>query len=399
MQPRQDIVKLFSTFIQFDLDRFNGWATDPRLRRSMKQCLDKVAESEIAENFWALYWHKIWQEQPQSLSSQHLTAYLQEVCFWAAQKTISGFTSTQYGVADCFQAAIVKIDKVLKGFDSDRGYNLKSYASITFGNLIRELLRQKQEIDISSEWSLLRKISQKRSIESLENAGIDPKTIESCILAWNCFRQIYVPERANATRQLKKPDEATWNAIVKLYNEERHGKLIEPGKPATPQTIEAALLLCARAARAYFNPTVTSLNQSKPGYDGGEILNDIVGEVDDSLLTEMIAAEEVDRRTQQHGDLDRILNEAINSLSQDEQKLLELYYQQGLKQAQIAQELNTQQYNISRKLAKTRNYLLKALARWSESSLHISLTSDILKGISALLEEWLFGHYNNHSNL
>ena len=396
MQPRQDIVKIFSTFIQFDCDRFNGWATDPRLRRSMKQCLEKVSNSETSENFWALYWHKIWLEQPQGLAKQHLTAYLQEVCFWSTQKTISGFASTQYGIADCFQAAIIKIDKIFKGFNSDRGFNLRSYASITFGNLVRELLRQKQEIDISSEWSLLRKLSQKRLTESLENAGRDFKTIESYVLAWNCFRQIYVPERANSTRQLQKPDEATWKAIIKLYNEERYGQLSDPGKPLTIQPIEAILLICAKAARAYFNPTVTSLNQPKPGYDSGEILSDIVGEVDDSLLTEAIIEEEVRQRTQQHSDLDRVLTEALNSLSQEERKLLELYYQQGLKQAEIAQQLKTQQYNISRKLAKTRNHLLKALARWSENSLHISLTSDILKGISALLEEWLFGHYNRN---
>lgn len=395
MQPRQNIIQIFSTFVRFDFDRFNGWATDPTLRRSMKQSLEKVSNSETSESFWALYWHKKWQKQPQSLAKQHLTAYLQEVCFWSTQKTISGFNSTQYGIADCFQSGIIKIDKILEGFDPERGYNLQSYASITFSNLIRELLRQRQEVDISSEWSLLRKLSQKRLLEALETAGKDAKNIESCILAWNCFREIYVPQRASSTRQLQKPDEATWEAIVKLYNEERYKQLQDPGKPTTPKILEALLLSCVKAARAYLNPTVTSLNQTKPGYDSGEILNDLVGEIDDSLLTEMIVEEETQQRNQQYSEIDRILTESLDSLSQEEQKLLQLYYQESLKQAQIAERLNTQQYNISRKLSKIRNYLLKALARWSENSLHMTLTSDVLKGISTLLEEWLLSHYNN----
>jgi hypothetical protein len=100
--------------------------------------------------------------------------------------------------------AIARIDKVLKGFDRERGFNLKSYASITFANLIRELLRQQKEIDICSDWSLLRKLSQKRMMEALVDAGLDPETIESYVLAWNCLKTIYVPDRPSSTRKLAK---------------------------------------------------------------------------------------------------------------------------------------------------------------------------------------------------
>ena len=167
MLPRQDIIQIFSTFIQFDYDRFSSWATDARLRRSMRQSVSKITQ-ENSENFWALYWHKIWLEQPTGLAKEHLAAYLQEVCFWSAQKTITGFSSSQYGVPDCFQVAIAGVDRVLKGFDHERGFNLKNYAGITFSNLIRELLRQKREIDICSDWSLLRKLCSRKLCLSLE---------------------------------------------------------------------------------------------------------------------------------------------------------------------------------------------------------------------------------------
>ena len=394
MLPRQDTVKIFSTFIQFDYDRFGSWATDNRLRRSMRQCLEKV--SADSENFWVLYWHQIWLEQPQSLAKEHLAAYLQEICFWSSTKTISGFSSTQYTVPDCFQVAIAGIDKVLKGFDRERGFNLKSYASITFSNLIRELLRQKKEVDICSDWSLLRKLSQKRMTEALLGAGLDAEVVETYIWAWNCFKTIYVPERANSTRKLPKPEPETWIAIANLFNKERNTQLSVAADVATPENIEKWMLICVKAARSYLFPNVTSINQPKPGYESGEIVDSLVGEVDDSLLSEMIADEDAQQRSQQQTDINQFLTTTIKTLKPEEQKLLELYYSLELKQAEIAKELNTQQYTISRKLSRARKALLKALAKWTESTMHISLTSDILDNISSLLEEWLAGYYGSN---
>ena len=393
MLPRQNTVKIFSTFIQFDYDRFGGWATDARLQRSMRQCLDKVAR-ENSSNFWALYWHQIWQEQPQGLAKEHLTAYLQEVCFWSAVKTIQGFSSNQYTVPDCFQIAIARTDKVLKGFDRDRGFNLKSYASITFGNLIRELLRQKKEIDICSDWSLLRKLSQKRMDEALANAGLDFETSERYILAWNCLKTIYVPERASSTRKLSKPERETWNAIAELYNRERLTQLENSSDTATAESVEQWMMKCVKAARSYLFPNVTSLDKPKPGHETGAMVDSIAGEVDDSLLSDLIDREEARERSQQQADINQFLSNCVEKLKPEEQKLLELYHSLGLKQAEIAKQLDTQQYSISRKLARARKTLLKALAQWIQSTMHISLTSDILDNISALLEEWLAGYYN-----
>lgn len=394
MIPRQDTVKIFSTFILFDSDRFSGWATDSRLRRSMRQSLAKIS-TESSENFWALYWHQIWLEQPSSIAREHLAAYLQEICFWSSSKTINGFSSTQYTMPDCFQVAIAGIDKVLKGFDRERGFNLKSYASITFGNLIRELLRQKKEIDICSDWSLLRKLSQKRMTEALAGAGLDPEVVESYIWAWNCFKTIYVPERANSTRKLPKPESETWVAIANLYNKERRTQLKVAGEAITPEQAEKWMLVCVKAARSYLFPNVTSINQPKPGYESGEIVDSLVGEVDDSLLTDMIANEEAQERNQQQTDINQFLTATVQNLKPEEQKLLELYYSLELKQAEIAEKLNTQQYTISRKLSRARKKLLSALAKWTEETMHISLTSDILKNISSLLEEWLAGYYGS----
>ncbi len=81
MHPRQSIIEIFSTFVQFAADRFSGWATESNLRRSIQSCVTHTPQ-ETSEYFWALYWYKLWQvAETKFLAKQHLTAYLQESCY------------------------------------------------------------------------------------------------------------------------------------------------------------------------------------------------------------------------------------------------------------------------------------------------------------------------------
>lgn len=391
MLPRQEIIEKFSTFVQFNLDRFSGWVTDSRLRQSMKGCLAQVSPVNTADNFWALYWYKSWQSNPASLARGHLSAYLQEVCYWAAQKTITDFTSTQYSLADCFQAAIASIDKILKGFDPNQGSRLKNYASIVFYNQVRLFLRQRQEIDICSDWGLLRKISRKRLVEALQNAGLTSE-IERYLLAWHCFKTLYVPTQRSSTRQLAKPTPETWEAITQLYNSERYRHFQSPGSDNNPDQIEQWLMECAKAARAYCYPTVTSINTPKPGQTN-ELVDTLEGKGEESLLSELIIEEETKQRINQQAQIQQVLTTAIGALAAESQQLLVLYYTEQLSQTEIAQQLGIKQYTVSRRLSRIRESLLQTLAQWSKEHLHISLTSDVLKSTSAVLEEWLVGYY------
>jgi len=85
----------------------------------------------------------------------------------------------------------------------------------------------------------------------------------------------------------------------------------------------------------------------------------------------------------------------LGKLPPQSQKLLQLYYQQGLTQQQIAKQQQIQQYQVSRQLAKTRESLLLAIAKWSQETMHISPTSNVVKYISAVLEEWLQNYFGN----
>ncbi|BAY48631.1 hypothetical protein SAMD00079811_62570 [Scytonema sp. HK-05] len=393
MRSRQGIVEIFSTFVQFDADAFSRWVTDPKLRRSMHNCVERSLEEE-SETFWAIYWHRIWEIQASPLAAAHITAYLQEVCYWVAKKMKMN-TPGQHSVADFFQTAIARIDKVLRGFNPQLNSNLKIYAEYAFSNLIKDVLRKRQEVDMCTEWGLLHKLSQKRLVESLRQAGYNSETIARYILAWRCFLQLYVPTDAATAHKLVKPDNARLQAIAQLYNTERLSQLSCPSPVSTPESLESWLLACAKAVRSFQYPTSVSIDTPIPGQETGELLDRLTGNFQESLLNEIIAQEEAETIAARSTEINVVLSNALAKLDTKEQALLEAYYKQELTQQQIAQQLGVKQYTVSRQLTKLKRTLLLALTQWSQQKLHTSLTSNVIDSMSNSLEEWLLVHYRH----
>jgi RNA polymerase sigma factor (sigma-70 family) len=401
MRPRQNIIDIFSTFLQFEADRFSSWVTDPKLRRSMHNCLGQLPDAQASENFWALYWHKRWKAQPTVLVEAHLSAYLQETCYWSTQRVIPRSTSLPCKLSDYFQIAIAQVPKILNSCDPEQRATLKSYSQVAFGNIIRDALRQQQQIDLCNDWGLLLKLSRKRLKESLQHAGLTDQTIARYLLAWTCFEAGYVLSNSPGIRKIQRPNPATWDAIANLYNTQRQTQLNPPGEECTPETLEKWLLYCANQARSHLYPKVTSLNVPKPGQGAGELLDDLPEAASESLLAGMIEREEAQTRQTQQTQIHAVLTAALAQLDSQAETLMQLYYRQGLTQQQIAQQLEVKQYTVSRRLTKARESLLLALTRWSKETLHISTTSNVVKHISTVLEEWLqdyYGNLNHHSS-
>ncbi|MDP5338460.1 MAG: sigma-70 family RNA polymerase sigma factor [Nodularia sp. (in: cyanobacteria)] len=391
MQPRQNIIEIFSTFVQFDGDRFSHWAMESRLRRSIQSCLQETPK-DTKSDFWVLYWYKYLQiPETKILAQQHLTAYLQEPCYWVSQKTAVNFISNQYKLSDCFQIAIAQVDRVLQSFNPEQGSNLRNYASIVFASAIRETLRQVHEVDICTDWGLLRKTSQKRLDESLQNAGLSSETINAYILAWQCFKTLYVPTKAANSRQLSRPDEQIWQAIATAYNS-------QTSQQVNPQTLEKWLLSAAKAVRKYLYPSPDSLNISKGGDNSGELLDSIPGTEQESLINNIICQEEAQTRASVQMEINQVLADAIAQLEPQVQQILHLYYSQQLNQDAIAQQLEIKQYTVSRRLTKVKEILLRSLANWSQDILHISVNTDLLKSMSVVIEEWLHNYYSVSSD-
>ncbi|MDZ8224995.1 sigma-70 family RNA polymerase sigma factor [Nostoc sp. ChiVER01] len=389
MQPRQGIVEIFSTFVQFDVDQFSGWATDAKLRRSMKVCLE--SSTEKSDTFWALYWYRVWQTQSSPVALAHISAYLQEVCYWTARKFALNFP-TQSSVADYFQMAIAHINKILKTFNPQYSSHLKAYAELTFESIIKDALRLHREADICSDWALLHKLSRKRLVQSLQNAGFNTQNIESYVLAWECFKELYTGDNTKI-RQLAKPDARTWEAISNLYNAERLSRLSSLTAATNQQTIEAWVLSAAKAVRTFLYPKFVSADAPLKEDEGN--LLDILPVVQTSLLTEIIEQEEAVNMRSQQTQLNQVLSQAIAALDAESQKVLQAYYVQQLTQQEIAAQLEIKQYTVSRRLSTIKKSLLLTLTQWSQNTLHISPKSDVVDAINTSLEEWLKVQYSH----
>jgi RNA polymerase sigma factor (sigma-70 family) len=359
----------------------------------MEAALEQFAESS-SETFWMLHWYEHWQARTHALAMPHLTAYVQETCYWTAQK-LTRMLPGQQSVADLFQTAIAHVEKVLKGFNPQLSVNLKSYAECRFASVLKNVLRQQREASFCTDWFLLHSTSKKRLVEALQQFGESPATIQNDVLVWRCFQECYVPQTSQQAHKLAKPNSERWQAIATAYNAERLSHLGATNPAATPEWVEKRLLHCAKAIRAYQLPAIVSVDAPLPGQESGDLLDNLPDDAQATGLTELITQEEQTQRANQQKQMTAVIQTAIAELDETGRSLLQLYYQQGLTQQQIAQTLDIKQYTVSRQLSRLRQKLLLALANWSQQTLHIALTSGVLDGMSDILEEWLKIYYSS----
>ncbi len=386
---------IFSTFAQLEADRFSKWLTDMKLRRSMHSCLKtQDLANTFTDNFWSLYWYKIWisKSQLSNLAKQHLSAYLQETCYWVAEKAIAKFAVFGHGLADYFQMSITELETVLEGYNPDKSTSLKTYASMAFPSRLKDMLRQRKEADICTNWGLLRKVSKKVVLEALQNAGLSPTQVAQYRLAWTCFRMLYLQNQPGGTQKLPQPDRQLWENVAVLYNSQRHSQLTFPGSECNSEVIEQWLTKITIYIRHYLYPSVASLYVHNQNEDSNSEF-DIKNAASESLIADIIAQEDAQNRRTQISQMNDVLLSALQKLDAQSQTLLELYYRQEMTQQQIIQELKISQPTVSRRLLKGRESLLEALINWSQKAENISVNSNQIKDMSAALEEWLRINY------
>ncbi|NEQ50920.1 MAG: sigma-70 family RNA polymerase sigma factor [Leptolyngbya sp. SIO3F4] len=390
MHSRTDILTIFSTFIQFAGDRFDIWISDPRLARSMQQALLQTDTTDRSEKFWTLHWYRL--QQRNTKAARHLWAYLQEPCYWAADRVTRRFSMVQCSLADGFQIAIANVDRILIGYNPDYGSTLKAYAHTSFGNCIRDQLRQRQEINISSDWGLLRRLSQTQLTQALLTAGFIE--IASYILIWRCFKAVCTPEPGRPVRSLPTPSNKQFEAITNRYNQMRQQLPTTSidSQLINTQQLTMELTKLANIARAYLNPTITSLNQPQYDDSGEEQLDALP--TNDNPMKKLLDEEDYVQQQQYMEQIGEILENSLSDLDQSSQTLLSLYYQQTYTQTDIARQLNIQQYQVSRKLSRIRRQLLLSIVSWSKETLHIPKESTILGDVSEVIHEWLQHHYS-----
>jgi RNA polymerase sigma factor (sigma-70 family) len=385
MNPRTSILDLFSTFAELEKDSFRRWATDGKLRRSIQKYAAShtdLSEDYQSERLCSIYWFQQWQSQVSPLAELHLFAYLQEPVYRVSQQMVQRAHAGKYTLADYFQIANTNLHRVLAGFSIDRGSSLKTYASLVLTNALKDNLRQRQVVDICSDWALLRKWSKKRITEVLDRLGMTEAEIAQYQLAWFCFKTLYTPNDS-AGEKSAPPNAAHWQEIANFYNAQRLNQLVEPSANLTPNQIEAKMDKLARWLRDYLYPAVNSLNRPKPGEEMGEFQDDLSNDCGATLLDITIEQEELDQRSSQQLQMQNMLTNGLQNLLPELQEILQLFYQQQLSQQELASHLKLSQPTVSRRLKKAEESLLQSLLTWSEAGAsHLCDKYKYSKGVS-----------------
>ena len=229
-------------------------------------------------------------------------------------------------------------------------------------------------------------------MEALGNAGLSAKQTSQYRLAWTCFKQLYVQNQSRASQCLTEPTSQLWQAIANLYNDSRHQLTMETPECAAKQ-IEEWLNQSVVYLRVYLFPRIKSLDTFKTDSDTRKTV-DLPDPNSDSLIADIIAAEEFQERQNQISQMFGVLLTAFQALDIKSQEIIKLYYQEELTQQQMVQQLQMSQPTVSRKLVKGRESLLEALVRWSQE-LNISVNPNQIKDMSIALEEWLKNQLGN----
>lgn len=387
------MIETFSRFLSFINDRECSWRYDPALRRSMREQLARFSP-EVSEQEIVHYWHQHWFDRTHALAEGHLHAYLQKSCYWAARRFVSTYVTGNYSLADCFQIAATQSTRVLRGFNPAHGSSLERYAAPVFNSIIRETLRQQREAHICTSSALLREVSKKRFIEALHHKGLTDRETKRSLLAWECFRRVYVPTYAGTSKKLQWPGPEVWQAILVEYNREAVG-LGLPGQTQS-EDLENLLRDCVAAVRNYIFPTRVSYNEPAPGHES-DLLTSLRAEGADSLIDALADQEEEANRRVELTALNGLLKQTLAALEPQMREVVDLYYSQACTQQQIAEKFGTQQYTVARWVQRVRRELLFAAGRWQGKDLHKTLNTELLKEMSVFIDQWLSRHYRHPS--
>jgi RNA polymerase sigma factor (sigma-70 family) len=396
MIKRSTIVEQFSTFILWEDNRFRHWHSDPRLQRSISNVLAQNAA--LTSSQWAAFWHHQLDsiDPNRSLqtrqSREHLYAYLQEPCYQAAFDIWNTYRNyaTEYAIADYFQCGVLRFDKLLSAFNPKLNSNLEGYAHSFLKWRINDTLRELHKGWGYTSWSLLLYRSKRCVKNALIRYGISGGLLESYLLAWECYVEIYKPARQVRDGSIQEPTAQSWNSITSAYN-----AMASLQKEVSD--IKKWISDCGKAVSSYI-----SLNSVSSNAMNRQQTNELESRlVDENQIEELDFSEVVDYQ-QIHQKICIWLKAEIEQLDPQKTRLspkikeiLELYYKQGIKQVAIGEQLGINQATISRNLQKIKEILTDKFIQWSAENLNIALKSNDIEVMSKVFEEWIRLYYQN----
>ncbi|NEQ40415.1 MAG: sigma-70 family RNA polymerase sigma factor [Okeania sp. SIO3I5] len=321
------------------------------------------------------------------LYEKHLSAYLEEVCFGLAiQELYEELKLLKYTRSDCFQEARKVALEPMKIYKT---YNFKDSSPKTWGKIqikskVKQTILLSRDFGRYGTWSALKYLSEKKLREALQaKSGIKAKKeIESYVLVVNSYKEIYPSSQSKKIKgRLPEPNQAQWEEIQKYYNFlcSEYNK-----KPSTEgcarleaiinfQVIKEKYLACYSAAKNYIY-----------------MVEDTVENIDivaDEFIPVNHQEEEIETEKQQQ--IASICLDEFAKLPLESQKLMQLHYGLGISQTEMQEIFNFKQPKISRKIKQSEQKLLKALVKWSQENLGITVNEGIIKEKNQPFKDWL----------
>ena len=390
----RNIKEQFSTFFDVEELRNNLIITHLTPMLKLVNNLDTILTyypDENAESLAKIFIREMQKNNHTKLYEEHLSAYLEEVCFWLAIRELyQELKPLKYSRLDCFQEARKVASDPMKIYKT---YNFKDSSPKTWGK-IQIKSRVKQTILLGRDfgkygtWSALKYLSEKILREALQaKSGIKAKKeIESHVLVVNYYKEIYPSSQSKKNKgKLPEPNQAQWEEIQKYYNfrcSEYNKKLSAHGcdrlEPITNfQVIKEKFLTCYSAAKNYIC-----------------IVEDTIENIDivaDEFIPVNHQEEEIE--TEQKQQITSICFDEFAKLPPESQKLMQLHYGLGISQTEMQKIFNFKQPKISRKIKQSEQKLLKALVKWSQENLGITLDEGIIKEKNQPFKHWLKNNF------
>ncbi len=420
LPDREKNIDKFTTYLI--LNNQNGrltlqWKYQPYLQRNMKsyEQRNQVFRNICIQNDKgigiALFWRAMllneaegslsWElSNKKQLGWEHLAAFFEERCYWAAKKISTDYSSESW--ENFLYSARTLIFNPLKLKDVLTRYNSQHTHLNTYVNevLIKHIKSENAQ-NRFSQWRLLYKKSDKELREALQTIGRIEPEISQFVFARKYFKQVYLMEKIQIAgrksgEKWPVPDESNFEKAAQCYNAEKVMSSV-PHEVANSADVTSSQLktwmeICIAALNNYPQSILPKFSLEALQSQGHEIASeynsDTLEIAGNGLSTTGEIGEEVDFLQKK---INYILLNEIGKLKLEYQKNLFLYYGFGINQKQLADTLGINQSTISRYLTKSTVNLLNSLAEISQPQ----------GWVEQYISEWLNKNYQapQHSDL
>lgn len=398
MNKRVNVVQIFCTFLSFSASSQKTtcqWVVEAKLERNIQKQLQMHSEQTV--EFWVRYFIEIIQGTSQNqtrtasenkqklIAEEHLSAYLQEACYWAAYKIQKQFCSIhyKYSLEDFFQIGNLLVsvpDKLVKNFNLEYQNSLENYAMVAIYRFIRneiythdiEAKREKY-----SDYGLLKDLSNKELKEALASQGISTNQLDLYCLARQCFDIICQPQQRHGNCKLEPPKPEDLIQVVDLYNQQINQlKLLKTS--VNINKIQEMLSTCILAARNYRTKRMLLLKSDN-------IFSDPTPTPWNTLI-------QIEEREQ----IESIIENTFIDVPDVGQTMFKLWLGLNMTQTEIATALKNnypelqKQYQVARKLSKyNKDFLKSFIQKWNQLNPEILLNEKKIEMIQNNLNECL----------